>query len=81
MKGKPTMTLKELLTITNINSQVAIYIESKNKDDLIPIFKGDAEDAIKYFKGVDSTMNSKVEFININKSLITQAPRMNIVIA
>ena len=75
------MTLNDLLTTTNINNQVHIYIENKTKDDLVLIFKGEAEDAIKYFNGCDKMMESKVEFINLTTDHETKAPFISIVIA
>lgn len=71
------MKLKELLNITNINNQVRIYFENKDHDDLVCIFVGTSENAIKYFNGCD---NFEVQFINIDTDNETKAPKMNIVI-
>lgn len=74
------MTLKNLLNITNSYNQVRIHIENKNRDDVFLIFKGTAQDACQYFNGVDGTMNSEVEFINLGTDHETKAPIMHIVI-
>lgn len=83
MKGKPTMTLKELLNITNSYDQIRIAIESEVSDSgLVTIFKGTAQDAIHYFNG-SCTLNSKVQFIKLVTDTIINArcPIMHIVIA
>lgn len=80
MKGKTTMTLKELLNTTNTYDQIRIHIENKTNDDLVLIFKGTAQDACHYFNGVDKAMNSKVAFISLTTDHQTKAPLMFIVI-
>lgn len=74
------MTLKELLNTTNCYSQIRILIESEVSDNgLVTIFKGTAQDACHYFNG-SCTLNSKVQFINLNVDHQTKAPFMAIVI-
>lgn len=73
------MTLKNLLNTMNFNNQVRIYIHNENKDELILIFKGTSENAIKYFDGVDKTLYAIVEFINVSKDYETNAPALSIV--
>lgn len=72
------MKLKELLNITNYSNQVHIHFENKDRDNVILIYKGNAENAIKYFG--EATLNFQVEFVNLGTDHETKAPIMHIVI-
>ena len=74
------MTLKNLLCTMNFQNQVRIYTTGKTKTDLVLIFKGTSNNAIKYFKGCDKKMYSVVDFINLAMENEIKAPFIQIVI-